>query len=69
MDQNALAVRVHDSRLLTEAEKRYWTERLPRMNAQQLAKLDAILAEAEHLGWNDTIPNYDVARTLIPQPA
>ncbi len=66
MDLTALTVRVQASRLLTEAEKMYWLQHLPRMNADQIGKLEGILAEAERLPWNVNIPDFNVAKTLLP---
>ncbi len=58
MDQNALIVRVQASRLLTEAEKQYWCGNLHRMNEGQIAKLEAILAQAEALPWTQEMETY-----------
>lgn len=55
MDLDALAQAVRDSKLLTEQEKTYWTERLPRMNPDQIAKLNRILSEASSIPWNEQI--------------
>lgn len=58
MDLNALDVRVQASRLLTEQEKQYWCGNLQRMNPEQIAKLEAILAEAEALPWSKQMESY-----------
>jgi hypothetical protein len=58
MQLNALAMRVQESRLLTEAEKMYWMQHLPRMNTEQISKLEGILDEAEKLPWTEQMKNY-----------
>jgi hypothetical protein len=58
MDLSTLSAKVQASRLLSAAEKTYWLENLPRMNGQQLQKLESILAEAENLPWNEEMQNY-----------
>lgn len=58
MDLSTLSVKVQASRLLSKAEKTYWLDNLPRMNGEQLQKLDSILAEAENLPWNEEMQNY-----------
>jgi hypothetical protein len=70
-DLASLTTRVNQSRLLTEAERTYWRGNLPRMNEEQLGKLDAILTEAEQLAWNPAMQGVlDMAtRTASPLPA
>ncbi|MFA5800038.1 MAG: hypothetical protein WC840_03710 [Candidatus Peribacteraceae bacterium] len=58
MDLQALTQKVQTSRLLTEAERSYWLFSLPRMTQEQLKKLEAILAEAETLPWNEQMQHY-----------
>jgi len=69
MDLTALSVRVQASRLLEDKEKMYWLQHIPRMNEQQLAKLERVLGEAENLHWSDAIPNFAAAQNFIPKPA
>lgn len=69
MDLTALSVRVQASRLLTDGEKMYWLQHIPRMNEQQLAKLERVLGEAENLHWSQDIPNFAAAQNFIPKPA
>jgi hypothetical protein len=69
MDLTSLSIRVQASRLLTEGEKMYWLQHIPRMNAEQLTKLERVLGEAEKLHWSENIPNFAAAKTLIPEPA
>lgn len=58
MNQNILIVRIETSRLLTDAEKKYWCGNLDRMNAEQIAKLERILSEAEGLPWTQEMEMY-----------
>lgn len=58
MDLSALTSKVRTSRLLTEPEREYWLSNMPRMNTEQLLKLEAILGEAEALPWNTEMQNY-----------
>lgn len=58
MDLNLLTVKVQSSRLLSDPEKKYWLQNLPRMNPQQISKLESILSEAENLPWNEEMQHY-----------
>lgn len=58
MQLNALVVRVQASRLLTEPEKMYWIQQLPRMSTDQISKLERILEEGEKLPWTHAMENY-----------
>lgn len=69
MNHNLLALRVQESRLLTDSEKTYWVQHLPRMNPEQITKLETILSQGESLQWTSAIPNYQAINTLIPQSA
>lgn len=69
MDLTAVTVRVQASRLLTETEKMYWIQHLPRMNADQIATLESILSQAEGLQWTASVPDFQAASALIPTPA
>ena len=49
---------VEKSRLLSDAERQYWLRNLPKMNKEQLQKLEGILSEAEGLPWDDAMQHY-----------
>jgi hypothetical protein len=58
MDLQTLQTKVQTSRLLTEAERAYWLQNIPRMTPEQLKKLETILTEAEGLQWNQEMQQY-----------
>ncbi len=58
MDLPTLQAKVIASRLLTEQEKQYWAQNLPKMNPEQLNKLEGILLEAEKIPWQEQMDNY-----------
>ena len=57
---NAAALRnlIAKSILLSDGERAYWTENLPKMTPEQMAKLGEILTQAEDIRWNDRIAHY-----------
>lgn len=66
MDLETLHKRVHDSRLLTPAEKQYWEQNLPRMSVEQIARLKSLLDEADKLPWTPALEQY---LTMVSAPA
>ncbi len=58
MDKASLQTKIQISQLLSEAERAYWLQNLPRMTEQQLQKLDGILSEAMSLAWNKDMQHY-----------
>lgn len=58
MDLVTLQKRVQDSRLLTPAEKQYWSQNLPRMSDEQIARLESLLNEADKLPWTPALEQY-----------
>jgi hypothetical protein len=65
MDLAILQKRVEESRLLTPAEKQYWTQNLPRMSAEQIARLENLLDEADKLPWSPALEQY---LTMVSAP-
>lgn len=65
MDLVTLQKRVHDSRLLTPAEKQYWEQNLPRMSGEQIARLENLLDEADKLPWTPALEQY---LTMVSAP-
>lgn len=65
MDIDSLQKRVNDSRLLTPTEKQYWTQNLPRMSAEQIARLTSLLDEADKLPWSPALEQY---LTMVSAP-
>ena len=58
MDLNTLLLKVQKSPLLTESERTYWAQNLPKMTLEQVEKLEGILTEAEGISWNEEMQNY-----------
>ena len=58
MDSDSLRRKVTESRLLTERERDYWLQKLPKMNQEQLMKLDRILTEALGIVWSEQMDGY-----------
>tara|TARA_Y100000310_G_scaffold269315_1_gene282426 strand:+ start:685 stop:909 length:225 start_codon:yes stop_codon:yes gene_type:complete len=58
MDTAQLKTLIVESNILTDAEREYWTQSLPKMNEQQLQKLEQILVKAQDIPWTEQIQNY-----------
>jgi hypothetical protein len=58
MDTAQLSSLISESNILTDAEREYWKQSLPKMNAEQIAKLEQILEKAEQIPWTEHIQNY-----------
>lgn len=58
MDIQTLTTKVQASVLLSAEERTYWLSALPRMNPEQLSKLESILTEAEGMTWNEEMQQY-----------
>lgn len=58
MNLDTLRAKVQASRLLTDQERTYWLESMPRMNSEQLMKLDRILTEALGIPWGEHMQKY-----------
>ncbi len=58
MDLSPLLMKVHTSPLLTESERAYWAQNLPKMTPEQVQKLEGILTEAEGMSWSEEMQNY-----------
>lgn len=66
MDLQTLQHRVEESRLLSPVEKRYWMQNLPLMSDEQIARLTALLDEADKLPWTPALEQY---LTMVSAPA
>tara|TARA_Y100000310_G_C20604366_1_gene774750 strand:- start:191 stop:412 length:222 start_codon:yes stop_codon:yes gene_type:complete len=49
---------IAESNILTEAERTYWSQSLPKMNEQQLGRLEEILTKAQQIPWTKQVQNY-----------
>jgi len=58
MTQQEVLTMVQASTFLTEAERTYWALTLPKMTAEQVQKLEAILERAQKIAWNSQIEKY-----------
>lgn len=58
MNPAALQKKIDTSKLLTQAERAYWTSHLAKMNEQQLQRLEHILDQAGDLPWQRNMETY-----------
>jgi len=58
MDPKLLKQLIAESNILTDAEREYWTQSLPKMNEGQLRKLEQILVKAQQIPWTEQIQKY-----------
>lgn len=58
MEIEKLKALIAQSNILTDAEREYWSLSLPKMNAEQLAKLEQILVKAQEIPWTEQIQKY-----------
>ena len=68
MTTQDLLQRIQSSRLLSIAEKAYWSQNLEKMTPEQREKLETILTEAEALIWTPAVQSYVDMATKTPQP-
>lgn len=58
MDTARISALIAKSNILTSAEREYWNQNLPKMNAEQLAKLEQILVKAQQIPWTEQVQKY-----------
>ena len=58
MELERMKTLISESNILTEAERTYWTQSLPKMNEQQLGQLEEILTKAKDIPWTEQVQNY-----------
>ncbi|PIQ76109.1 hypothetical protein COU78_05930 [Candidatus Peregrinibacteria bacterium CG10_big_fil_rev_8_21_14_0_10_49_24] len=58
MDTARISALISESNILTSAEREYWTQSLPKMNPEQLAKLEQILVKAQQIPWTEHVQKY-----------
>lgn len=57
------------STLLTQEEKTYWLTTLPTLQPEHMAKLEAILVEAEKVPLKESVHQYFTSLNQTAQPA
>jgi len=58
MDAAIITQLIAESNILTDAEREYWLQSLPKMNEAQLQKLEQILVKAKQIPWTEQIQKY-----------
>ncbi|PIR52543.1 hypothetical protein COU76_05815 [Candidatus Peregrinibacteria bacterium CG10_big_fil_rev_8_21_14_0_10_49_10] len=58
MDLSRLQKLIDRSHILTEAERTYWTQSLPKMNEMQQERLEQILTKAKQIPWTEQVQKY-----------
>ena len=58
MDSERMKTLIAESNILTETERMYWTQSLPKMNEQQLMQLEEILTKAKDIPWTEQVQKY-----------
>ena len=58
MTVEQLQTLIAQSKILTDAEKQYWSSSLPKMSPEQHQKLEGILQRAQQIPWTDKIQQY-----------
>ncbi|MBT3293210.1 hypothetical protein HN512_03260 [Candidatus Peregrinibacteria bacterium] len=58
MNKNAIKSLISNSRILTDAERAYWSASLSKMTSTQMIKLEGILQRAESIPWTAQVQKY-----------
>ncbi|MCK5017454.1 MAG: hypothetical protein KAS32_10340 [Candidatus Peribacteraceae bacterium] len=58
MDITQIKSLITKSRILTDAERAYWSASLSKMNGGQMQRLESILQKAEQIPWTQHIQQF-----------
>lgn len=67
VDLTRLIGLVKSSRLLSEAERKGWFQKMETMDGEQLKELEEILLKAEQINWEEELPKYEAALAKAEQ--